>query len=133
MLNPGTIAIVMVFSIPILGILLAGWKEFLKFRSKQSQLGSSTRELERDMEALMDRLEAVEAERDALRDRIENLETIVTAEAWDAVQKAQAADDKALPDAARLDPLDLDGVEDRTHDTPAAEEIDAIARRLRER
>lgn len=76
------IAVVMIFTIPILGILLAGYKEWLEFKSKHRELGTSTREVEERLRGLQERLDGLEQERDALRDRVQNLETIVTSEAW---------------------------------------------------
>ncbi len=76
------VAVVMVFAIPILGIALAGYKEWLKFKTKHRELGSSTREVEDRIDGLQDRLARLEAERDALQERVQNLETIVTSEAW---------------------------------------------------
>ncbi|MFQ5569163.1 MAG: hypothetical protein ACE5G0_05785 [Rhodothermales bacterium] len=64
--------------IPIIAILVGAFKEWLKFKAKQQQLGSSTRELEqivaRQQEAL-----------DTAQRRLQNLEAIVTSQVWDVV------------------------------------------------
>lgn len=129
MFTPGSFPFVLIFLIPILAILVGGLKEVLKFKAKQNEIGSSTHDLERQLDAFADRLEAVEAERDALKSRLQNLETIVTAEAWDALQRVQDGDDTALPDAVDLDAVSLSDA----HDVSAEDEVEALAQRLRRR
>jgi len=125
----GLVAVVMVFAIPILGIALAGYKEWLKFKAKHRELGSSTREVEQDIDELHDRLERVEAERDALRQRLQNLETIVTSEAW--IAQHEETEDLPSLDASDTQGLDRFPSDDDQRDdaTRTAE----IARRLRNR
>ena len=102
--------------IPIIAILMGGFKEWLKFKEKQSQLGTSTDALEKTVVAQQEALEAA-------RRRIENLEAIVTSQTWDALH------DPALPtpEAPRL-----------ALDPPApaepsdAERVAQMARRLRQ-
>lgn len=76
------LVILLVFAIPILGILLAGYKERLKFMAKHQELGKSTREVENRLETLRDDIDRMEEIRDSLEQRVQNLETIVTSEAW---------------------------------------------------
>ena len=69
--------------IPIAGILAGActgmFKEWLKFKEKQRQLGNSTQNLEK--------LVAELRQRDlAMAERIENLEAIVVSQTWDVVQ-----------------------------------------------
>jgi uncharacterized protein YlxW (UPF0749 family) len=85
------LVLLLVFAIPILGILLAGYKEWLKFRSKQRELGTSETELREQLETLQNRVDRLQTERSALTKRIQNLETIVTNEAWDALTDVQDA------------------------------------------
>ena len=121
------VAVVMVFAIPILGIALAGYKEWLKFKAKHQELGSSTREVEARIDGLRDRLARLEEERDALRNHVQNLETIVTSEAWIA-EHDESADLPPLSDAesGRLEPPGEDDA------TPSdAEHSAELARRLR--
>jgi uncharacterized membrane protein len=129
-MNPAMLTILMLFSIPIIALLMGGWKAYLNFQSEQRHLGSSTDALEQRLSVLHDRLDTVEAEREALRKRLENLETIVTAEAWDAVQHTHAGDDAAPPDAADVDMLAPNRAPEPP---PPSKQADAIARRLRER
>lgn len=98
------IAVIMLFAIPILGILFAGYKEWLKFKAEHRALDTTPRTLEKHLDALRERLEHLEEERDALRERVQNLETIVTSEAWiaghddaDASLDATDVDDLGLP------------------------------------
>jgi hypothetical protein len=65
--------------IPIFGILAGMFKEWLKFREKQNQLGNSTENLEKLFGEFRQREKA-------LVDRIENLEAIVVSQTWDVVQ-----------------------------------------------
>jgi len=119
------VAVVMVFAIPILGIALAGYKEWLKFKSKHRELGTSTREVEQRIEGLQDRLAHLEQERDALQERVQNLETIVTSEAWIAKH-----DDSAEPSPLKEGgTLELPEHEDSSQSD--AEHTAELARRLR--
>jgi hypothetical protein len=74
--------------IPIVGICAGMFKEWLKFKEQQRQLGSSTEELERLVVELKERDQA-------LNDRIENLEAIVVSQTWDVLH------DRALNPAER--------------------------------
>jgi hypothetical protein len=74
--------------IPLFGISAGMFKEWLKFRERQRQLGSSTEELERLVAELKKRDQA-------LSDRIENLEAIVVSQTWDVLH------DRALNPAER--------------------------------
>ena len=122
------VTVVMVFAIPILGIVLAGYKEWLKFKSKHQALGASTREVEERIRSLQERMDRLEQERDALRDRVQNLETIVTSEAWIAGHE-DAGDGPAL-DAAEIDALTLPDDQASSSESEADRTAE-IARRLR--
>lgn len=67
-----------VFLIPIAGIMLRFFKEWLRFKAQQTQLGSSTNNLEKVVAELRAR------EQEMAR-RLENLEAIVVSQTWDAV------------------------------------------------
>jgi hypothetical protein len=64
--------------IPLFGISAGMFKEWLKFRERQRQLGSSTEELERLVAELKTRDRA-------LHERLENLEAIVVSQTWDVL------------------------------------------------
>ena len=72
--------------IPLAGILAGAFKEWLQFKEKQNQLGSSTEKLEKQVETLAVSLKASESNRRALIERIQNLETIVTSQEWDTIE-----------------------------------------------
>lgn len=105
--------------IPIFGILAGMFKEWLKFREKQNQLGSSTENLEK--------LVAESRQREqALVERIENLEAIVVSQTWDAVH------DRTLPPADRE--LRLASVAHREMPPPPipdSQKAEVLARRLK--
>ena len=122
------VTVVMVFAIPILGIVLAGYKEWLKFKSKHQALGASTREVEERIRSLQERMDRLEQERDALRDRVQNLETIVTSEAWIAGHE-DVGDAPAL-DATEIDALTLPDDQASSSESEADRTAE-IARRLR--
>lgn len=65
--------------IPIFGIMAGMFKEWLKFREKQNQIGNSTQNLEKLVAELRQRDQA-------LAERVENLEAIVVSQTWDVVQ-----------------------------------------------
>jgi predicted nuclease with TOPRIM domain len=116
------------FAIPILGIGLAGYQEWLKFRAKQQELGASTQDVEETVQALRDRLQRVEEERDALEQRVQNLETIVTSETWDALHDG-SPDPSSLPEAS--DPVEFESPSHRSDSSSTEEQAQALARRLR--
>lgn len=120
--------LLLVFAIPILGIALAGYKEWLKFQSKQQELGTSTQEVEATIQSLQERLTRAERERDALVKRIQNLETIVTSDAWDALQDPTAK--TSLPYVS--DPLKEDSSSEPSDpESETQSQAEELARRLR--
>lgn len=123
------VTVIMVFAIPIFGIALAGYKEWLKFKAKHQKLGTSTREIEYRLEELQDRLAQLEDERDALRERVENLETIVTSEAWIA-EHDETTDLPPLSEVGE-ELLEPPAAEDAS--SSDAEHTAELARRLRGR
>lgn len=112
--------------IPVLAILVGAFKEWLDFKAKTQQLGSSTRDLEDTVRAQAEAIDAMQEERDDLIRRIQNLEAIVTTEMWDALHDdalAPAEQDRVLADAR----ADL-----HLPDEPSdAERAERLARRLR--
>jgi hypothetical protein len=73
-----------IFLIPLAGIMLRFFKEWLRFKAQHKQLGSSTEHLETTVAELRTR------EQELTR-RLENLEAIVVSQTWDAVH------DRSLP------------------------------------
>jgi hypothetical protein len=74
--------------IPIVAILAGTMKDYLKFRAKQRQLGTSTAGLEKEVSTL-------KRTNEALLERVQNLEAIVVSQTWDAIH------DKALTPAEK--------------------------------
>lgn len=60
--------------------MAGAWREWLKFKSQQAKLGTSTQQLEVDVKRLTKHLEEENA---ALTRRVQNLEAIVTSVDWD--------------------------------------------------
>lgn len=120
------VAIVLIFAVPILGILLAGYKEWLEFKANHQELGPNAEKMQSKLNALHDRVEALERERDALQDRIQNLETIVTSESWIAGHE-ETADAESL-NAAPVDELTLP---DQSPSDTETEQTAKLAQRLR--
>src|SRR5436305_1279028 len=86
--------------IPITAILAGTFKEWVKFKATQRQLGASTDELEREM-AAMRQLNEV------LQERVQNLEAIVVSQTWDALHDhglapAERERDPPRPRASRV-------------------------------
>ena len=114
--------------IPLTAILMGGFKEWLKFKSKQDKLGTSTHELEGTVRELLEALERSEKQRAALTRRLENLETIVTSETWDALHVG-ASRNGAPPEAARPEPA-LSSLIDDEERTEAQERARRMAQQL---
>ena len=74
--------------IPVVAILAGVIRDWFKVRARQRSLGASTSELEREVAAL-------QKEREAILDRLQNLEAIVVSQTWDAVN------DRSLPPPER--------------------------------
>lgn len=71
--------------IPIAGIFAGLVKDLLKIRAKQQDLGTSSRELEKEVAELRQTNQT-------LAQRVENLETIVVSQTWNAVNAPAATD-----------------------------------------
>jgi len=60
--------------------MAGAWKEWLKFKAEQANIGDSTKLLDGEVKRLTQHLET---ENQALTKRIQNLEAIVTSVDWD--------------------------------------------------
>lgn len=123
MFGPGTIWIL----IPLLAILMGGFISWLDFKSKQKELGTSTHELEKTVEALERALKKSEADRQCVVQRLQNVEAIVTSEAWDALH---GGEDSALSARGASEPLLDKTSEDSTPGASDAARAAQMARRL---
>ena len=110
--------------IPLTAIGLGGFKEWLKFKSKQDRLGHSTHELEGTVSTLSEALADSEAERKRLTERLQNLETIVTSQAWDALHEGEPL---TLPEQERTG-FGAASTEKEEHDS--AQKAETLARRM---
>lgn len=108
--------------IPLAGIALAGFSEWLKFKRQTAAIGTTTSALEGVAESLRGDVETLLKEQRALNQRIQNLETIVTSEAWDTL-----GEDPQLA-KAKTPPLQISEFDDE-NDT---EQTARMARRLRQ-
>ena len=109
--------------IALAGIAFAAFAEWLKFRKQTSKLGSSTAELETEVESLKGSVSDLLEERQALVRRLQNLEAIVTSEAWETL-----GSDKEMA-KAKAPPLDIPEEDQYDHVTEQAEKM---ARRLKQ-
>lgn len=108
----------------LMGTLMGGFSEWLKFKAEQQKLGTSTRDLEDQVVQLERDLQAARADRDALARRLENIETIVTSQTWDALHDPGVAQPMAASQA-RITLPDLgEGPSD-------ADRVAQMARRVR--
>lgn len=71
--------------IPVAAILAGLIRDLFRVRAKQQALGTSNRELEKDMDELR-------RTNQMLAQRVENLETIVVSQTWNAVHAPGALD-----------------------------------------
>jgi hypothetical protein len=84
-MDPTILTIVLVFSIPIFGILSGFATKWLKMRAEQRALGASNRELVQKVE----QLERTSAE---YAQRLENLEAIVVSQTWNVLQEPELSE-----------------------------------------
>jgi hypothetical protein len=85
--------------IPLAAIALAAFSEWLKFRRHATSLGESTVELSVAVDDLKHEIDELRQERLGLTRRIQNLEAIVTSEAWESLGDPELSRAK-LPEAA---------------------------------
>jgi hypothetical protein len=107
--------------IPIVAIVAGTFKEYMKMRAEQRQLGTSTDQLEKTVAELQSR------ERELL-DRVQNLEAIVVSQTWDVLH------DKGLvaPERERkLESVVRREVQEPDPATLARQQAEQLARRLR--
>lgn len=108
--------------IPVAAIFAGLLRDLFKLRAKQQALGTSNRELEKDMDELR-------RTNQMLAQRVENLETIVVSQTWNAVHAPGA------PDAERPRPVAVAPHQPPPPPTPPLEELnrqraEQLARRL---
>ena len=98
--------------IPLAGIVLAGFSEWLKFKKENAQLSSSNQVMQSDMAALTDQLETLRMVNEQLVERVQNLEAIVTSETWDLMNR-EAGETAASPPLLDLNEPEAPSEQDR--------------------
>ena len=98
-----------------------GMTDFALFFGRYAERGIKLEAADETIAALTEKLEAALEEHANLRQRVENLETIVTTEAWDAFQQQQLAE--PAPPRSLTDAL--------PEEESAAEKAAQLARRQR--
>ncbi len=110
--------------IPLAGIAAGMVKDYLKFKEKTGRLGTSTHQLE-------DEVEALKKERMALIDRVENLEALVTSRLWMALDDEDATAEEREAELARARLQMRPKVPEPPDDEPSPQEkAERLARRL---
>lgn len=113
--------------IPLAAILAGAFKEWLKFKEKQHQLGNSTASLEQEVAELKALVNETTTDRTTLLNRIQNLETIVTSQVWDVMQdNSKPLEEKKLEVDAIKPRIELPPPEDE-----ASQKAEQLARRFR--
>lgn len=107
--------------IPLAGIALAGFAEWLKFKRHTASIGKSTIELGAAIDALKQEIDELRQERLRLVQRIQNLETIVTSEAWETLGSDPDLSRAKLPEV----------VSSREDEEDDSEKVERMAKRLR--
>lgn len=106
--------------IPIAGICARVFRDYIKLQTQQRALGTSNRELEKEMEGLRQANQT-------LAQRVENLETIVVSQTWNAVNAPGASEAASPPRIAAA-------VRHEVHAPPTEEmnrqRVEQLARRL---
>ena len=108
--------------IPLAAIALAGFSEWLKYKRTTANLGNATEELDTAVTSLNKEMGELREDRKRLIQRIQNLEAIVTSEAWEAL-----GSDRELAQA-KAPPLQIPEAEEPDD----AEQVARMAKRLRQ-
>lgn len=122
--------------IVLIVFVYSAFEEWLNFKTEQRKIGASTEEMEAELDALRSEWEA---ERKRLNQRIQNLETIVTSEAWDTATQSrepgstQAEAQDAVENEAPLRDALRDEEEGAQSRTQQEDKAARLARRLRNR
>lgn len=77
--------------IPLAGIALGGFTEWLKFKEKSAQLGDATNALQDVFSEMSSELDTLRETNDKLTRRVEILEAIVTDESYDEMLEKRLA------------------------------------------
>ena len=110
----------MVSLVLLMGIIIFGTRKSNEMKELEKTIGQKTGELGSNNEELWKALKESEAKNELLVERLQNLEAIVTSEAWDAIKSGEDAQNIHL----HLEDEEVDDLED-------AEKAARIAKRVR--
>ncbi len=110
----------MVSLVLFMGILIFGIKRSSEFKEQAKIIDKKARYLDSDTKALWKALKESEAEKENILERLQNLEAIVTSEAYEAIKSGEE------PENIRLH---LE--EEETEETSDADKAATIAKRVR--
>ena len=79
----------MVSLVIFMGILILGVKKSSEFKEQAKIIDKKAKYLDSDTKALWKALKASEAEKEEILQRLQNLEAIVTSEAWESIQAGE--------------------------------------------
>lgn len=113
--GPFIVAIVAI----VFGILYAGYEQWLKHQAQREEAGMPSQELKAALDEMQQQLAESEQRQAELQRRIQNLEAIVTSEAWDELGDGTGHATLSLPEDERI-----------ASDTDA-DRAEKMARRLR--
>jgi vacuolar-type H+-ATPase subunit I/STV1 len=114
----------------VLGISYAGYRQWLRYQTRKLEARGTTDEIQETLDRLR-------KQQDALERRMQNIEMIVTSEAWDEADRTDRGADRASSTAAASEAppetdsgeLDVESLGDDAGS--AADQVERIARRLR--
>ena len=86
--------------IPIVAILAGVMSDYIKMRSKQTELGADSGAFKKEIEDLKTQLKS---QKEQYEQRIANLETIVTSQSWDALEASKPDPALKMPDLSISD------------------------------
>lgn len=82
----------MVSLLLLMGIIIFGTRKSSEFKELESVLGKKAQELNTDTQEILKALQKSEAEKEQILKRLQNLETIVTSEAWESIQSGEESE-----------------------------------------
>lgn len=110
----------MVSLLLLMGIIIFGTRKTSEYKELQKTLGKKSNELDSDAKELWKALKKSEVEKDKILERLQNLEAIVTSEAYEAIQSGEESETIKLH-------LEVEETEDLNDSDKAAK----IAKRVR--
>ncbi len=110
----------MVSLLILMGIIIFGTRKTAEYKELQKTLGKKSSELDSDTKALWKALKVSESEKEKILERLQNLEAIVTSEAYEAIQSGEEKEKIQL----HLD-------EEETEEASDADKAAKIAKRMR--